>query len=137
MSFWFLILFVLQILVGATNGGDDTQLVERSYRVTTAVLQFAGVAFGLMLLFGKEMFGGRVFRLERRTAWAFLLLGTWTALALIAFVNGYLSRYEETYVFGDFYKFLLLPLLFMLAYFGLRKQNQLDAALMGLVIVMG
>jgi hypothetical protein len=137
MRFWFLVLFVLQLMVGATSGGDDTLPVERTYRVTSAVLQFSGVLFGYFLLFGREMFGGKVFWVERKTLWAFLMLAVWVFLDLFAMGAGFWLHYETTYVLGDFYKFLLLPLLFMLAYFGLRSQRQLDTVLKGLVAVMG
>ncbi|HLB89011.1 MAG TPA: hypothetical protein VJK29_15255 [Terriglobales bacterium] len=137
MRFWFLVLFVLQLMVGATSGGDDTLLVERTSRVTSAVLQFSGVLLGYFLLFGKEMFGGKVFWVERKTLWAFLMLAVWVFLDLFAMGAGFWLHYETTYVLGDFYKFLLLPLLFVLAYFGLRSRRQLDTVLKGLVAVMG
>jgi hypothetical protein len=67
----------------------------------------------------------------------FGILAVWIAMSILAAVGGLLARHPIGYLLGDLYKFLLLPVVFILMYLSVRTEADLDFMLRALVILYG
>ncbi|MEE8199972.1 MAG: hypothetical protein V3R29_02295, partial [Candidatus Acidoferrales bacterium] len=137
MATWLLVIFAVELALTRHRGDLPGVEVEREARVLAAVLQFSLILAGYLYLLGRQALTRRRFVLEKRARTGFLLLGVWTSIAVLATLEGFWFGNDPNFVLGDFYKFMLLPLLFGLAYFGLRTPGQLEWVLKGLVLVLG
>jgi hypothetical protein len=137
MAIWLIVLFILQLLVGETAGRNSFVTVERSTRVFYALVQFGALLAGYLVLGANRLFGRKFVVLEPKAVRVFVLLSFWSVVATLAMVLGLAAGNDTSYVVGDFYKFALLPLLFTLAYFGIRTERQLWFLLRGLAVVFG
>lgn len=137
MATWLLIIFALELALSKYSGDLPGVRVERELRVLAAVFQFSLIVAGYLYLLARQVLVGRLFSVERKARPAFLLLVMWTVVAGVATLEGLWFGNDPNYTLGDFYKFVLLPLLFGLAYFGLRTRREIDWVLKGLAIVIG
>jgi hypothetical protein len=137
MATWLIVLFILQLLAATTAGDKQFAAVGRSTHVFYALVQFAAVVLGYLVLAANQLCGRKFAVLERGAVRAFVLLSCWSVAATLAVVLGLAAGNQTSYVVGDFYKFALLPLLFALAYFGIRTERQLWFLLCGLAVIFG
>lgn len=112
MSYWLLVLFILGLAIDATSGGLPGEVVDRETRVFAAYLQFGAILFGYLFLILQQGLSQNFFAVEKKARPVFTLLGLWV---LFSAIQGFRADNDSTYVLGDFYKFLLLPLLVGLA----------------------
>lgn len=136
MALWLLVILAIQLALTKYGPMTDTPVAPEE-RAFMAMAQAVAIGIGYLAILFKQGVRRAGFAIERNAKPAFVLLASWTIIVGVATFGGAYANNETYYVLGDCYRFLLLPLIFGLAYFGLETRKDLDLVLEGTILVLG
>ena len=93
------------------------------------------VVFGLMVIAVRYMRCRKLSLVPSAHGGVIVVLLLWVMSSILAALMGVLVGHDLNYVVGDAYKFLMLPILFCLCYFGIDTEEDVDFILDGLVVI--
>lgn len=90
---------------------------------------------GYFLIFLKYCLDKNALNIHIRPKKIFIILFIWTILSFTSFLIGFFKDDPRHYVVGDFYNFLMLPLVFLLAYFIINKEEDIKLLVKGVITI--
>jgi len=92
------------------------------------------MTWGLIIL-GNQALHSHNFTIKYRHRSIFIVLFIWTFLSLYSGIMGLYGNNDIEYIVGDLYKFLLLPISFVLFYYTIKSLSQIEFIIKWLVYI--
>ncbi len=132
----FPLLLVFAVQAGYWGGLGPTE-TSRFELLLSALAQIVAIGLGFVWLAVGPYRRARPWKIDREDKAPFVILAVWLLIATIAAAHGVLGQRPLQYVLGDFYKFAILPVIFLLTYLLLENEPQLQLAVRWVPIVFG
>jgi hypothetical protein len=133
-TFPLLLLFALQAGYWGGLGVTETSRFEL---LLGALAQIVALGFGFLWLAVGPYRRTTPWKIDREDQAPFVILIIWVLVACVAAAIGLLGHHPVQYVVGDFYKFAMLPMIFLLAYLTLENEPQLQLVVRWVPLVFG
>jgi len=109
--------------------------VERYQIVQHAIMQFAVVIMGYLILLGRYALINKPISINKRHQAIFSALLLWLGISIISTFVGIYMGNNLNYIIGDFYKFISLSGLFLLFYMAIKSTKELLFILNNIIIL--
>lgn len=109
--------------------------IERYHIVQHAIIQFAVVIMGFLILLGRYALINKSLSINKRHQPIFSALLLWLGISVISTLVGIYMGNNLNYIIGDFYKFISLSGLFLLFYMAIKSTKELLFILNNIIIL--
>jgi len=121
-------LFLVEFIFGGISRGRYGLIVQ-------AIVKFAIIILGYLIIFGKHAILKKPFAVKIDHQIIFVALLLWVSISILSALSGIYNGNDHNYIVGDLYKFLMLPGLFLLFYFGIKSERDIEFILNGMVVI--